>query len=831
MAFSQTESARSPESSGQSAVIQNYDTVDNAQATPDQEMPWRELGLKEDEYQRIRSILGRRPTIAELSMYSVMWSEHCSYKSSKKHLGEQFGRKTTAAMREHLLVGMGQNAGVVDIGDGWAVTFKVESHNHPSFVEPYQGAATGVGGIVRDIIAMGARPVAVMDQLRFGAVDHPDTARVVHGVVAGVGGYGNCLGLPNIGGETEFDPSYQGNPLVNALCVGVMRHGDIHLANAEGVGNKVVLFGARTGGDGIGGASILASETFAGGMPSKRPSVQVGDPFMEKVLIECCLELFAAGVVEAIQDLGAAGISCATSELAANGHSGMHVDLEKVLLRDPSLSAGEILMSESQERMMAIVSPEKLTDFLAVTRKWEVETAIIGEVTGDARLRIDHNGHRIVDVDPSTVAVDGPVYDRPYARPVWQDALQADSAADLARPADTSQLREQILHVLTDPNQASKAWVTDQYDRFVRGNTALAQPDDAGVVRVDEETGLGIAISTDANGWYTLLDPYAGAQQAVAEAYRNVCTVGAKPLAVTDCLNFGNPEDPAAMWQLVTAMEGMADACQALGIPVTGGNVSLYNSSGGAGTAEDAGTSRASGPAGETRAPSGTGPEGKADPAARPTTSINPTPVAGVLGVMADTTAAVPSGFQEEGLAIVLLGATAAELDGSAWARIIHGHVGGRPPRVDLAAEQALGRVLLALHDADTQGMGRITHAAHDLSTGGLIQALADMATRCGIGASIDLASVCSQAGIDSFTALFSESQGRALVAVPEGFLPAVRAAAQAEGVPTVRIGTTGGELLVITPAEGEGAAAEALVFDVAALRASTEAVLPTLFS
>ena len=351
--------------------VHQPDTVAAAAASPELELPYAELGLTEAEYTRITDILGRRPTAAELAMYSVMWSEHCSYKSSKRHLG-QFGEKTTEEMRAHLLVGIGQNAGVVDIGDGWAVTFKVESHNHPSFVEPYQGAATGVGGIVRDIISMGARPVAVMDQLRFGAVDHPDTARVVHGVVAGVGGYGNSLGLPNIGGELEFDASYQRNPLVNALCLGVLRHEDIHLANAEGVGNKVVLFGARTGGDGIGGASILASETFDADKPSKRPSVQVGDPFMEKVLIECCLELFAARTVEAIQDLGAAGISCATSELASNGEGGMHVDLETVLLRDPTLTAGEILMSESQERMMAVVSPERLEEFLAITAKWEV---------------------------------------------------------------------------------------------------------------------------------------------------------------------------------------------------------------------------------------------------------------------------------------------------------------------------------------------------------------------------------------------------------------------------------------------------------------------------
>ncbi|NTW40985.1 MAG: phosphoribosylformylglycinamidine synthase subunit PurL, partial [Cellulomonadaceae bacterium] len=558
------------------------DTVEHAAATPEVELPWASLGLKSDEYQQIVDLLGRRPTAAELAMYSVMWSEHCSYKSSKVHL-RQFGDKVSPAMKEHLLVGIGENAGVVDIGDGWAVTFKVESHNHPSFVEPYQGAATGVGGIVRDIISMGARPVAVMDQLRFGAVDHPDTARVVHGVVAGVGGYGNSLGLPNIGGELVFDASYQGNPLVNALCIGVLRHEDIHLANASGVGNQIVLFGARTGGDGIGGASILASETFDDTKPSKRPSVQVGDPFMEKVLIECCLELYAARVVEGIQDLGAAGISCATSELASNGDGGMHVDLEKVLLRDPTLTAGEILMSESQERMMAVVAPDKLDEFLAITAKWDVETAVIGEVTGTGRLTIDHFGHRIVDVEPRSVAHDGPTYHRPYARPSWQDGLQADTlsgpdgVARFARPATGDELRETLLRLIASPNLASKAWVTDQYDRFVQGNTAMAQPDDGGVVRVDETTGLGVALATDANGRYAKLDPYTGAQLALAEAYRNVATVGARPMAVTDCLNFGSPEDPDAMWQLVQAIEGLADGCLTLGIPVTGGNVSLYN--------------------------------------------------------------------------------------------------------------------------------------------------------------------------------------------------------------------------------------------------------------
>ncbi|MDO5079946.1 phosphoribosylformylglycinamidine synthase subunit PurL [Buchananella hordeovulneris] len=754
------------------------DTVENAAATPDQEMPYAELGLKSDEYARIKELLGRRPTAAELAMYSVMWSEHCSYKSSKKHL-RTFGRHTTDAMRTHLLVGMGQNAGVVDIGDGWAVTFKVESHNHPSFVEPYQGAATGVGGIVRDIISMGARPVAVMDQLRFGAVDHPDTARVVHGVVAGVGGYGNCLGLPNIGGEIEFDSSYQGNPLVNALCVGVLRHEDIHLANASGAGNKVVLFGARTGGDGIGGASILASETFEDGMPTKRPSVQVGDPFMEKLLIECCLELFAAGLVEGIQDLGAAGISCATSELASNGDGGMHVWLDDVLLRDPTLTAGEILMSESQERMMAVVRPDKLAEFLAVTAKWDVESAVIGEVTGTGRLTIDHHGHRIVDVDPKTVAHDGPEYDRPYARPAWQDALNADSAARLARPVGPQELRQAILAVATDPNQASTAWVTDQYDRYVQGATALAQPDDAGVVRVDEATGRGVAIATDANGRFAKLDPRAGAALALAEAYRNVATVGARPLAVTDCLNFGSPEDPDAMWQLVEAIEGLAAACQALGVPVTGGNVSLYNSSG---------TEKG-----------------------LPTSSINPTPVVGVLGVLDDVSVVVPSGWAQADCEVLLLGASAAELDGSAWARAVHDHLGGLPPRVDLAAEQALAEVLVGAVRA-----GEVC-ASHDLSAGGLAQALVDATVRFGVGAQLDLSAVAERDGIDLFELLFSESGARALVATPAGHAAKVQARAQAAGVPVARIGVTGGAELVIAGVAG---------LDVAELRAVVDAPL-----
>jgi len=758
------------------------DTVEHAAATPEREQPYGALGLKDDEYAQIREILGRRPTSGELAMYSVMWSEHCSYKSSKIYL-RRFGQKVSDEMRERLMVGMGQNAGVVDIGEGWAVTFKVESHNHPSYIEPFQGAATGVGGIVRDIISMGARPVAVMDQLRFGAIDNPDTARVVHGVVSGISFYGNCLGLPNIGGETVFDAVYQGNPLVNALAVGVLRHEDLKLANASGAGNKVVLFGARTGGDGIGGASILASDTFADGGPTKRPAVQVGDPFAEKVLIECCLELYKANLVEAIQDLGAAGISCATSELAANGGSGMRVDLEQVLLRDPSLTPEEILMSESQERMMAIVAPEKLDAFLEVVGRWEVETSVLGEVTGDGRLQIFWHGEQIVDVDPSTVAVDGPVYERPVAYPTWIDALRDDSASALQRPSESDELREQFLALVASPNLADTSWITNQYDYYVLGNTALSFPDDAGMVRVDEESGLGFSIATDCNGRYCQLDPYQGAQLALAEAYRNVAVTGAKPVAVTDCLNFGSPENPEVMWQFGQAVDGLADGCLELGIPVTGGNVSFYNQTG--------------------------------------DQPIFPTPVVGVLGIIDDVARRIPSGWQDAGENIYLLGVTANELSGSAWAQTVHDHLGGRPPAVDLAAERRLADLL---HAGALQGL---ISSAHDLSSGGLAQALAECVMRFGVGARVWLNEIIERDGVDAASALFSESTGRVLVSVPREDDVKFRGLCDGRGYPVLRIG--------VTDAPGDGADPSLEVqglFTVSAsdLREVSRATLPAAF-
>nr|WP_242061587.1 phosphoribosylformylglycinamidine synthase subunit PurL [Microbacterium ureisolvens] len=758
------------------------DTVENAAATPEKEQPYAALGLKPDEYDRIREILGRRPTSGELAMYSVMWSEHCSYKSSKIYL-RKFGEKVSDEMKERLMVGMGQNAGVVDIGEGWAVTFKVESHNHPSYIEPFQGAATGVGGIVRDIISMGARPVAVMDQLRFGAIDNPDTARVVHGVVSGISFYGNCLGLPNIGGETVFDAVYQGNPLVNALAVGVLRHEDLKLANATGAGNKVVLFGARTGGDGIGGASILASDTFADGGPTKRPAVQVGDPFAEKVLIECCLELYRGELVEAIQDLGAAGISCATSELAANGGSGMRVDLEKVLLRDPTLTPEEILMSESQERMMAIVAPEKLDAFLEVVGKWDVETSVLGEVTGDGRLQIFWHGEQIVDVDPSTVAVDGPVYERPVAYPTWIDALREDSASALPRPTDAETLREQFTRLVASPNLADTSWITNQYDYYVMGNTALSFPDDAGMIRVDEHSGLGFAIATDCNGRYCQLDPYQGAKLALAEAYRNVAVTGAEPTAVTDCLNFGSPENPEVMWQFSQTVDGLSDACLELGVPVTGGNVSFYNQTG--------------------------------------DQPIFPTPVVGVLGIIDDVARRIPSGWQDAGENIYLLGVTSTELSGSQWAGTIHDHLGGRPPAVDLAQEKKLAELI---HAASQQSL---VSSAHDLSSGGLAQALAEAVMRFGVGARVWLNEIQERDGVDAATALFSESTGRVIVTVPREDDVKFRGLCEGRGYPVLRIGVTD------SAADGDEPALEVqslFTVPLAELRGLSTSTLPDAF-
>ncbi|MFZ9927228.1 MAG: phosphoribosylformylglycinamidine synthase subunit PurL [Candidatus Nanopelagicaceae bacterium] len=717
------------------------DTVDLAATTPETNQPWRELGLKEDEYQRIREILNRRPTSSELAMYSVMWSEHCSYKSSKVHL-RQFGEK--APNSDALLVGIGENAGVVDVGQGYAVTFKVESHNHPSFIEPYQGAATGVGGIVRDILTMGARPVAILDPLRFGPADAADTKRVLPGVIAGIGGYGNCIGVPTVGGEVVFDKSYLGNPLVNALCVGVMKHEDIKLAKASGAGNLVVLFGAKTGGDGIGGVSVLASETFGEKKPTKRPAVQVGDPFTEKVLIECSLEIFKADLVVGIQDLGGAGLSCATSELASAGTGGMRIELDRVPLRDANLSPEEILMSESQERMCAIVPPSKIDDFLAICKKWDVVATVIGEVTSGKHLEITWHGQLIVDVPPRTVAHDGPVYNRPYKRPEYQGPLNAAGAEHLPRPQGEQELADAILQIISSPNIADKSWITEQYDKYVQGNTVAAAPSDAAIIRIDEASFLGVAVATDCNGRFCKLDPYQGTQLALAEAFRNVAVTGAKPLAITNCLNFGSPEDPGVMWQFSESVRALADGALEMGLPVTGGNVSFYNQTG--------------------------------------DVAIVPTPVIGILGVIDDVRKAISYKFNGE-KELILLGETLAELSGGEWADV-HGHLGGLPPRVNLQSEMALANFMHAQRD--------YIAAAHDLSDGGLAVALIEMLLQSKTGAKISIHG-------DPFMHLFSESTGRILIAVaPEDSNYLVGKATDV-GITTTRLGKSGGENLEIS--------------------------------
>jgi phosphoribosylformylglycinamidine synthase len=718
----------------------SLDTVIIASKTPEQSQPWRELGLKEDEYQRIREILGRRPSSSELAMYSVMWSEHCSYKSSKVHL-RQFGEKAPAT--DVLLVGIGENAGVVDVGQGYAVTFKVESHNHPSFIEPYQGAATGVGGIVRDILTMGARPIAILDPLRFGPADAPDTKRVLPGIVAGIGGYGNCIGVPTIGGEVVFDETYAGNPLVNALCVGVMRHDQIKLAKASGTGNLVVLFGAKTGGDGIGGVSVLASETFGSSKPAKRPAVQVGDPFTEKVLIECCLEIFAEDLVIGIQDLGGAGLSCATSELASAGAGGMLIQLDKVPLRDANLSPEEILMSESQERMCAVVSPDKIERFLEICKKWEVVSTVIGEVTDGKHLVITWNGEIIVDVPPRTVAHDGPVYNRPIKRPAEQDALIENTTKSLPVPSTGGELRQTLLDLMASPNLADKSWITSQYDRYVQGNTISASPSDASIVRIDEETFLGVAVSTDANGRWCRLDPYMGTQLALAEAFRNVAASGAKPLAITNCLNFGSPEDPGVMWQFSESVRALADGALEMGLPVTGGNVSFYNQTG--------------------------------------AVAILPTPVIGVLGVIDDVRRAIPLSYKKAGLELILLGETWEDFDGGEWAHL-QKHLGGLPPQVNLKHEMRLGKLMSDARDQIA--------AAHDLSDGGLAVAISGMALAAKIGATINIPE-------DYFVHLFSETPGRILIAIESEKVDEFIGRAIDLEITTTRIGKTGGDQLI----------------------------------
>jgi phosphoribosylformylglycinamidine synthase subunit PurL len=721
-----------------------------------------ELGLRGDEYDRIVDTLGRTPTVSELGMYSVMWSEHCSYKSSKIHL------RGLAADASWVLAGPGENAGVVDVGEGLAVAFKIESHNHPSYVEPYQGAATGVGGILRDIFTMGARPIAVMDPLRFGDPGgwtdgagrprEPDAFQrhLIDGVVRGVGGYGNCVGVPNIGGELVFDDTYAGNPLVNVLAIGVLRQDRLQLAKAERVGDRAVLLGSATGRDGIGGASVLASQEFDDLLEDKRPNVQVGDPFAEKQLIECCLELYERDLVAGIQDMGAAGIACSTSELASKASLGMDVDLDLVHLRDPTLESWEILCSESQERMLALVGPDDLDEVLATAARWGVPASVIGEVIDGDALVLHRGGEVIADLPARSLADEGPTYDRPRSRPGWLDDYAAVDAEALTLPGEgpgpdgAHDLAAFALGFLASPNVATPDWVTEQYDHLVLGGTVLAPGmGDAGVVRLPG-TNRAVACATDGNGRWCELDPVEGTRRIVAEAFRNVACVGARPLATTNCLNFGNPERPEIMWQLAGSIRGLGEATRALGVPVTGGNVSLYN---------------------ETR--------GRA---------IHPTPVVGILGLLEHTEDTVDLALEDEGDLVFLLGApTVPGLAGSELQRYLDAPLGGVLAPVDLDLEAAIAEVLQVAARAGW------LHSAHDVSSGGLLVTLAESAVAGDIGIEVDLPRELSPAQV-----LCSESPGRVVVTVPSRH---VRDLAQLCGdadVPLSDIGTVGGDRLSV---------------------------------
>ena len=698
----------------------------------------RALGLTDQEHDRILRTLGREPNRAELAMYAAMWSEHCSYKSSKVHL------RQLPTEGPHILVGPGEDAGVVDLGDGLACVFKMESHSHPSAIEPYQGAATGVGGIVRDVLSMGARPVAILDPLRFGPLEDQRNRWLMSGVVAGIGGYGNCIGIPTVGGEVKFAQAHGANPTVNAMCVGLAPAGRLVRARME-EGALLVLIGSRTGRDGIGGVSVLASRTLEEGSDAQRPSVQIADPFAEKLLIEACLEMVEAGLLSGLQDLGGAGVTCAVSESAARGGTGAEIDLDAMPLREPGMEPFEILTSESQERMLAIVRAENLPAVRHLCEKWGLESAVIGRATSDGRVRGRLAGDVVADVPASSLAEDGPVYERPMAPPLERDDLLADDPAGRETPIDE---REALLALLGSPNISSKRWVFEQYDSLVQGNILRGPGGDAALVRI-EGTGRAIALSTDGNGRYGHLDPYLGGAHAVAEAARNVACTGARPLAITNCLNFGNPERPEVMWAFRETIHGIADACRALGTPVTGGNVSFYNESG--------------------------------------DSAIWPTPVVGMLGLLDDYRHRLGIAFAP-GRAIYLLGETFPDMGGSEYAEVVLGMVSGRPPGLDLEREAGLVALLV---DAASRG---VLAGAHDCSEGGLGVALAEsaMAGDCGFRASLP------DGDLARHNALFSESSSRAVVSVDPQASAELEALAARHAVPFGRLGETGGAVMVI---------------------------------
>jgi phosphoribosylformylglycinamidine synthase len=663
----------------------------------------RRLGMTDNEYDSVIGILGRDPLPAELAMYSVMWSEHCSYKSSRSHL------RRFPTQAPWVVVGPGENAGVVDLGDGWLAALRIESHNHPSFVEPYQGAATGVGGILRDVFTMGARPIALWDQIRFGPLDDPKNRYLFGGVVAGIAGYGNAVGVPTVGGEIEFDPTYSGNPLVNVMCLGILRQEQLVLGTAGEPGNVAVLLGKATGRDGIGGASVLASASFDDGSQEKRPSVQVGDPFEEKKLIEACLELFEEGLVAGIQDLGAAGLACAISEPSGRAGVGLDVDLDAVHVRESGMSAPELLMSESQERMMAFVDPENVEAVLAVAAKWEIESAVVGKVRAGGTLTVRHDGEIVAEMPAASLADDAPLYDRPLRRPDWMDALWETPSPSEFRPTDA------LIRLLDDPGIGSSAWVHEQYDHMLFLNTLLGPGGDGSLLRI-RGTSKGLAVSTDGNGRLCLLDPRRGSARLVYEAALNVAMTGARPLAVVDNLNFGNPEKPEVMWQLRETIEGISEACEALGIPVVGGNVSFYNETDGV--------------------------------------DIHPTPVVGLLGLADPIPARLPGlGRAREGMEIWEIGPAATDsLAGSAFQRVIEGRLGGRP--TEAQADVAGAVIDLAA------SLAHQVPVLHDVSSGGLMVTIAEICIASDVGAEL---------WVDDDAGLFSEDPHRFVVVMEPG--------------------------------------------------------------